>query len=354
MEVGATAPGKIVLLGEYAVALGRPAIVAAMDRRLGCRIRLEPGPGRLRVGNGVNRCELPLHMDTVGDAPLEVRFVVAAARVGARFFDLKAVDLNIETWSEIDRAESKVGLGGSAAIVAATLAAVGAASGSHKGDPKTLAGLGVAAHRLAQGGGSGADVVAATLGGVQWIAGLDADQVPRSVGEAALGMPVETECLELPTDLTLDVVFSGQSVRTGPRIDRFVALARGEEAAGRPARGPVSAWSDAMEHATRALRQACQANSASRALAAMRQGREVFGDLGPLIGFEMWSDGLILACQDEEGWATKPSGAGGGDCAVSLLSRNDLVARRDAWRTRGLQPLESRAIVEGVRVDAQS
>ena len=354
MEVGATAPGKIVLLGEYAVALGRPAIVAAMDRRLGCRIRLEPGQGRLHIGKGVNRCDLPLHRDTVEDAPLEMRFVAAAARVGARFFDLKAVDLNIETWSEIDRAESKVGLGGSAAIVAATLAAVGAASGSQKGDPTTLAGLGVAVHRLAQKGGSGADVIAATLGGVQWIAGLDAKQVPRSVEEAALGVPVETECLELPTGLTLDVVFSGQSVRTGPRIDRFVALARGEEAAGRPARGPVSAWSDAMEDATRALRQACQANSASRALAAMRQGREVFGDLGPLIGFEMWSDGLILACQDEEGWATKPSGAGGGDCAVSLLSKDDLVARRDAWRTRGLQPLESRASVEGVRVDAQS
>lgn len=354
MELGATAPGKIVVLGEYAVAVGRPAIVAAMDRRLGCRLRLEPGLGRLSMTTAGGRCVLPLRSETVDDVPPEFRFVASAARVGAKFFELGPVDIEIETWSEIDHSESKVGLGGSAAIVAATLGAIAAASGGRPADAKLLAGLGVAAHRLAQKGGSGADVVATTLGGLQWISGLDAARVPQTVGEAALGVPFDAERLELPAGLTLDVVFTGRSVRTGPRIDRFVALAGAEQQSGREASGPVSAWCDAMEDATRSLRDACVGDSALEAMAAMQQGREVFGALGPLIGFEMWSDGLTAACRDRAGWATKPSGAGGGDCAVSLLSQSDLTSRRESWRMEGLQPLESRASVEGVRVDAQS
>ena len=36
--VTASAPGKLVLAGEYAVLAGAPAIVAAMDRRVVCRV----------------------------------------------------------------------------------------------------------------------------------------------------------------------------------------------------------------------------------------------------------------------------------------------------------------------------
>ena len=36
--VTASAPGKLVLAGEHAVQAGAPAIVAAMDRRVVCRV----------------------------------------------------------------------------------------------------------------------------------------------------------------------------------------------------------------------------------------------------------------------------------------------------------------------------
>ena len=51
MHVRVSAPGKTILMGEHAAVYGRPALVAAVDRRLAVEI----APGRVR---GV-RLELP-------------------------------------------------------------------------------------------------------------------------------------------------------------------------------------------------------------------------------------------------------------------------------------------------------
>lgn len=158
-------PGKLVLLGEYAVLDGTPAIVAAVDHGVQCTI--SPGDEILTPGDD--------------------RFV-RAALVGApkRRYEF-------QDWNPVIGISGKAGFGGSAA---ATVAAC-AAAGPEGADPFVV-------HQTVQGGGSGIDVFASLFGGVRrYVIGQRLPQEP-------LGAPV------------FSVVWSGVSAKTGPRVAQYL------------------------------------------------------------------------------------------------------------------------------------
>lgn len=162
------APGKLVLVGEYAVVDGGPALVLAINR--GVRCRVEPGAASLAI--------------TTPDG--DDRFVRPALRGQTGRFRFSA-------WNPVDL-PGKPGFGGSAAAcVAACVAA---------GRPAADA---FAIHHAVQGSGSGVDVAAAIHGG---LLRFSADGVtPLAPG---------------PTPV---VVYSGSSARTGPRVEAYRSLA---------------------------------------------------------------------------------------------------------------------------------
>lgn len=154
------APGKLVLLGEYAVLDGVDAIVAAVDR--GVVVDVTDGAG-IVTPTGDDR----FVRAAIGDRP--GRYV---------FSDQHPVDL-----------PEKPGFGGSAAAtVAACLAC---------GRPGADA---FAVHAAVQGGGSGIDVFASLHGGVRWFPSGEPVDCPPFVA-----------------------VWSGRSAATGPRVRRFLA-----------------------------------------------------------------------------------------------------------------------------------
>lgn len=168
---GATvlAPGKLVLLGEYAVLDGGPALVMAIDR--GVRCDITPAPGlEIETPDGDDRFVRPALR---GCAPGRYRF---------------------SPWNPVDL-PGKPGFGGSAAACVAACVAAGRPA---------LDALDI--HRAVQGGGSGIDVLASALGGTLRVEGAD-----RSAARAHA--PV--------------VVYSGTSARTGPRVERYRAWADG-------------------------------------------------------------------------------------------------------------------------------
>ncbi len=97
--VRASAPGKLIVLGEHSVVFGKPALALAIDRRFGCEI--SPGSGVLLNGVGVS-LRLHPHIDSI----LRRREIS---------------DIRIITDSEIP---SGSGLGSSAALSAALISAV--------------------------------------------------------------------------------------------------------------------------------------------------------------------------------------------------------------------------------------
>ncbi len=165
------APGKLVLVGEYAVLDGGGAIVAAVNRGVSCTVTVPAHLGVGQLGIAHQRIVTP------GDDRF-VRAALAGAPVGTYTF---------ADWNPVDLGGQKPGFGGSAAAVVAAVVAAGL--------PAARA---YAAHAEVQGSGSGVDVFASLLGGIRRFPEADSQDV---------ALPL--------------AIWSGQSAQTGPRVEQY-------------------------------------------------------------------------------------------------------------------------------------
>lgn len=185
------APGKLLLSGAYAVLRGAPAVVTAVQRYA---IADGKTPGQL-VTPEVQAALTALVEDGLADEALEAPwFDASALREGGR----------------------KLGLGSSAAILVAslweavlTLSKFGGRSSLDLRE--TIFERALSAHRIAQGGGSGVDVAAATFGGTL--------VVRKSREELYL------EATPLPPGLSIEVYAMPESASTSAFVARVLALA---------------------------------------------------------------------------------------------------------------------------------
>jgi phosphomevalonate kinase len=303
------APGKVFLAGEYAVLeRGRPALVVGVDKFLEATV--EPAESLSISHRGI--------VWTGGPPPPELRFAVRAVQLAK---PLKPFRLVFE--NELAIAGKKLGLGGSAA---ATVLAV-RASRPDLTEQQTLS-LALAAHWIEQGGsGSGGDVAASTLGGVLRVAG----RIPwRSVEEAMQDQlleanPIEARKLAIPDDLRMLLAFTGEPADTRVLVRQVRALAAGD--------GPR--WrvcESAITKACEALSAALESSRREAALQAVRDGAAAMAQLGEAAKAPIVTEALTKACAlaASAGAAAKPSGAGGGDCAVVLAFGDEALARAEA------------------------
>lgn len=110
MRIRASAPGKLVLIGEYGVLRGGPALVAAVDRR--AEVSLEPGAAGIRV----TAPQLGLEGTPVEADP--------RLRLAAACLDGFSGEVCIDTGA-LHQDGHKLGLGSSAAVCVALCAARG-------------------------------------------------------------------------------------------------------------------------------------------------------------------------------------------------------------------------------------
>lgn len=339
----ASAPGKVFVIGEYGVVDGGPALVATVARRVRAHIRARRGSGELTLRLGDTTVRRSLASERVDDVPREARFVAAAALLSARVFDLTGIDLEVTTESELDPGATKTGLGGSAAVTAATVCAVHRIARDGAPDAReerTEVAAAVYAHRLAQGGGSAADVIASSAGGLVWVDGLDGGDVPENVAAGAArasSAALDWQRTQLPPALGLEVVASGRSCATAPRVARYRSATVGAGSAA------VRAWAAGMRAASEAFRDGCGTGDGDAVLRATRMAAGLLSRLGAIAAVPVYSPELRRACALARGLAftaVKPSGAGGGDCAIALVPSGVRAALRERWRAGGLFPLE--------------
>jgi len=261
----ARAPGKVVLSGAYSVLHGAPAVVSAVSRYVVA--------------------------DTSRPAEFLSEEVQAALDAGqvAPWFDA----------SDLREAGRKLGLGSSAAILAASLYALSLAAGAVD-DPslrKQLFARGLSAHRAAQGGGSGVDVAASTFGGT--LVYRLTDTTP------------EVTPVALPADLCIEVWTCPTSASTR---ELLAAVAR----LGERAPNEHQKWLGAQGSAAEAAAKSLLDQDAGRFIQALAAQFGALSGLGRAAGVPIVTPELSQAfpLAAAQGGVLLPAGAGGGDIAL--------------------------------------
>ena len=307
-RIVASAPGKLVLLGEYAVLEGAPALVLAVNRRASVTLDACPGDAweiasptlgldaRLRM-----RADRP---EWIGNMPVELEWV---ATLLARFPGIgelppRRVELESAAF-HLDHAHAgqagpafKLGLGSSAALTVALLGALHAQAGL---PPPTLDDA-IDAHRAIQHGrGSGIDIAASLAGGL-----IRFQLDDRSV----LTLP-----LALPPELRWCCVYSGHPASTREMLAKVGAWREREPAA----------FAQCMDElATISSRgiDAIAAHDAAGFLTILHDYARALAGFGESAGADIASrehrtlGALAMRC----GCAYKSCGAGGGDVGVTF------------------------------------
>jgi len=154
MSIAVSVPAKIHLLGEHAVVYGRPALLAAIDKRLFIRIQ----KSEFRIQN--NKKE-KIIINTQGKDKL----IQQAIDIFKKAFSITELPLlEITITSQIPKGR---GLGSSAALSAATIGALMKFT-INLWDPNRINELAFKAEKIAHGNPSGADNSTVVFGGLIW------------------------------------------------------------------------------------------------------------------------------------------------------------------------------------------
>jgi phosphomevalonate kinase len=284
-----SAPGKMMIAGEYAVLHGAEALVAAVDRRAFARFRSGAAP----------------------EASREAAAAFAEARKVAGRGPTESVEAPTVDTSSMQMAGTKLGLGSSAAAAAAAAGLAFADQGldleSSEGRARTLDAA-LRGHRAISPRGSGADVAASVLGGFVRF---------RKLGDA-----VETHPVDWPTGLIARVVWTGKAARTSDYIAKVDALAARDPAEHRAVMAGLGNEADRFVSAVLAAEPL-------EVIASTAAYGEAMAALGRAAGADIVDDTLaqVAKLAAGVGGAAKPSGAGGGDVALALLPDSDAEAQ---------------------------
>jgi phosphomevalonate kinase len=307
-----SAPGKLMISGEYAVLDGAEAIVASVDRRAVVRVCDRSEATTLPPEA---QASFEFAQRLLGPAPVVLSLDVATLRSG----------------------DKKLGLGSSAAAAVAAAGAVFAFHGHDLNEHTTREAVMNAAlegHRAVAPGGSGADVAAAALGGF-----VRFRRTPDQL---------QTENLSWPASLPIRVVWTRQEARTSTFVARVKQLAAADP-------GRYAAVMAVLRRAgDRVLVSAVAANDSALIHAIDAYGLAMAA-LGVAAGVDIVTDTLarIADAARALGGAAKPSGAGGGDVAIAILPDLRAVTHFElACRGLGTELLSLSLGTTGVRVDA--
>lgn len=352
IEWRASAPGKLVVVGEYAVLEGHRALGMAISRRAHARLVMDHNqPCQLHLRPLSNR---PIDWSDASAAPSAFSAEINEARKMVesiwRAWGPKtcpsAFLLEINTAALFDELGSKLGLGSSAAVAVLLSGLAQQVGVSREEALEAQQSLDLRAWhhrlwRLHQGGrGSGLDLASVLAGG------LIVYTQPRSVDGGPNAM-ANWSSLTWPKSLYGRIVWTGNSASTADMLEAYRAWR---------ARAPKP-----FDAFMRELGQ-----SAEMVIDALRRGDinaflEGFTDYGARMGT---MGGLIQRCvvtpahealaelAKAEQVGYKPSGAGGGDIGVMLSPDPDRLAHlADKIEAMGMTSIELEVDTNGWQLE---
>jgi phosphomevalonate kinase len=322
--VTASSPGKVILSGEYAVLDKAPAICMAVNCR--AEVIIE------KCNNGISRVESSGYHSKKGEFEslekgilwrddLESFAVIDA--VWQVIDNYMPIDQNISlnTISFVDEhCNKKLGLGSSAAIIVALIAAVKKCD-----DPEKIKILAHQAHKKLQGGlGSGVDIATCLFGGL-------------------LKFQIEnftTKSLSWPDGLYFRLIWTGSSASTKDKLTRFIG--GGDKSSRRDLVG-----------ASKIMATHWQSGDAEKILAGYENYCESLYDFScdyNLGIFKMGHEALFHEAK-KKNLIYKPCGAGGGDIGILLGLNREKLDKFCGSMSKSFKKLDYKLSIDGVRIE---
>ncbi len=349
-RVEASAPGKAVIIGEYAVLHGAPALVLAVDRRVRVTISSGPpdvghleipqltsepvefaieSPGRIRWRDGrADRPELALCRNLLSRA---IKQSDISALPGPDGLQVR-IDSG-ELYLDEQGGPIKLGLGSSAAVTVALQAALERyfRPSASEASPQ-LAEL-LQAHRREQGGrGSGLDLAAALAGGLL---------VYRLVEDRP-----ELQLVDWPDDWPLLFVWTGRAASTGRFLDAYERWRAMDPSA-------AASLQQAMDCCAREAVACVKSADLAPFMTCINNYRGLMGRIGAGTQVEVLSPQhqRLAGIARDFGAAYKPCGAGGGDLGMFVLpDEARLDELRSSIAASGFRQLELRPAITGLQL----
>lgn len=320
MRVAASAPGKMLIAGEYVVLDGAPAIVSAVQRR--ALASWTDDVSSLGVAFGL-------------DEP-SPRFPEAAA---ARVLAEEQLQIKIPGFLTLDVSAlrgptKKLGVGSSAAAAAAAAAAVFASAGHDIADDtcrRQILDVALRAHMDVAPRGSGVDVAGAVIG-----------HTTRYVKDPLLAEPVTW-----PTSLIPRIVWTKKEASTRVFLDKLAAY-RNADAVGYESR------MHQLKAETKSFSTCFDGGSPESIIQSIPPLVAALKALGQASGAEIVEECLeeIASLAQAHHGAAKSSGAGGGDvCLAFFASTQDAEAFDEAIAKTSYEVLDVELGGPGVRAE---
>jgi mevalonate kinase len=302
----ASAPGKVILLGEHAVVFGRPAIALSIDLRLRCSVR-------------------PSSASTMNGQPMDDRAGPYLAAVLREHGPEGPVAVDIAS-----SLPSGSGLGSSAAVTVASLGAIAAARGGIV--PEDIARKAFDIESVVQGRASPIDTSISAHGGGIFISSVRGPGLLWEIARDTRRWFIH-DC-RVP-DMTLVVGFTGNKAPTGPLVAK---VRRYAERSGF-ARQIIDEIGDVTLDGLDRMR-AGDLEALGRLMSRDHSLLTILGVSTPALQ-------RLVDASLPYSYGAKLTGAGGGGSMIALTDRPEKVA--EAIRGRGGMPYIVRTGVDGVK-----
>ncbi|URL61429.1 phosphomevalonate kinase [uncultured bacterium] len=343
------APGKLYIAGEYAVVDGMPSIVVALNQYITVEISAGHKYGSIiskqyqastiywrREGN-------QMIFDNRDNPFCYILSAIKITEQYARSLHVKLGLYHLKIDSQLDSPDGKkYGLGSSAAVTVATINAL-CVFYHIPINKEQLFKLSAIAHFSVQGNGSLGDIAASVYGG--WIAFRTFDHQwlkimqRNSSIKTLINMPwpnLKIEQLTVPESLQLLIGWTGTPASTSHLVDK-VSLGRAHN----PEK--YNQFLKASKKCLIKMIHGFREGSLKLIKHEIAVNRKLLNQLGDFTKVDIETPQLkkLSRIAIHYGGSAKSSGAGGGDCGITVVNRQSPIKQiLDEWKQNHIQPLK--------------
>ena len=359
-----SAPGKLMLAGEWSVLENSKCIVLSINKRVHAQIE-EADEISIKIDDFNIDAKArfdgkQLVFDNISDDERQKLVFIKASIEATLLYLGKYKPFRIRTWGEesqitVDGVAKKIGFGSSAASVVATVGALLAFNGV-KMEKEVVYKLSTIAHYFAQGKlGSAFDVAASTYGGATIYKRFDADWLTKKMeaGEKITDIVKEkwpgffAQNLQLPEDFILSIGWTKESASTSAMVKQMNSFKQASATEYKRIYDSIALLVDD-------LIVAWKQGDNDEMLHLLRENETILSDLGKKSGVNIETPELktLSDLANECGAAGKLSGAGGGDCGIAVCFDKATAEKvRKAWQEAGLYIVDADIDKDGVRIE---